>query len=174
MQESAHQLSADRTWFGDMTFVAPAWANSDVITEVKLDQMVANDVHVREEVNYYPILTVALRFIQGDSLGYDTDTVITVDEITALGTYTTTATEQREQTADVNITGLSDGLHEIHISHGSNYNGDRAFPFIKTPDMDYLTCFVHHELDNEADEIDDPVNIQVTVIGHNVTKSWTW
>lgn len=33
-----------------MAFTTVAWANLDIITEVKLDQMVANDVHLREEV----------------------------------------------------------------------------------------------------------------------------
>ncbi len=157
-----------------MAFTEVPWANLDVVTEVKLDQMVANDVHVREESNYKPVLNVQMQTdessISSAGAYIATLTVSVNSGAISLGG---TTSGSSGVTGDVNISALAEGIHTIDISlnDADDTSNNAEFRFYKSPDMTYLTCFYRvYERQGSGNFLG---SASVTVIGHRETKSWT-
>jgi len=153
-----------------MAFTEVSWANGDYLTETKLDQMVATDLHVREESNYYHLVNEAAN---GETTTAATGTItlaFTLDGA-SLGTGATGAGESVEE---IDISAQSAGIHELGVTVSGSTGGSyaRKYRFYKTPDMGYLTIFA--ELASRADAGDNYYIVKnLTVIGHRQTKSWT-
>lgn len=160
-----------------MAFTEVAWANNDVVTETKMDQMVATDVHVREEANYVPVVTTTL-FNDLHNQEATTPTPALVVDINGIGTTSDASFSGAgwDVEADINISALSTGIHEIDLaltpvigSASSNF----AFKFFKTPDMTYLTVFANLYGYRDSSLTISHVRADVTIIGHREAKAWT-
>ena len=150
-----------------MAFTEVAWANADTVTEVKLDQMVASDVHVREEANYYPIVTAWAN--SSDEPGNSPTCEIEIDGTGYGSGVSGTGTEHE---SDINITGLSDGIHTIKfITNCSVDSEDMDFVFYKSADLNLLTYWATMTQSGTPGYYDR--TICITVICHRTTKSWT-
>jgi len=153
-----------------MAFTNVPWANGDTITEVKLDEMVANDVHVRGEVNYYPIGILQLYGIIDTGGGAPSITVhMKIDTSTTIATFTGSGSFVQ---ADIDISAYSAGLHSITIDPTSASLHDQTSYFYKSPDMQYLT--IKAEIGSQYYTGTDYLTfVTATLIGHRETKSWT-
>ena len=153
-----------------MAFTEVSWSNGDYVTETKMDQMVASDVHVREESNYVPVLTASITELS-EAGGAGPAAVVAIDG-TTIASFSGTPDAVD---ADNSISGYSTGLHTITVAitpaYGS-HDGLRRFKFYKTPDMNYLT--VWYSAYQEVVGADPVFTVfDITVIGHRETKSWT-
>lgn len=145
-----------------MTFVAPTWVNGNVITEVKLNQMVANEEHVREEADYTILLSGDIT--RTASSEQDPNLTVSIDT-TAIATYTTSGAKSL---IDYDISGFSDGLRTIVF----NLDGiSRTHRFVKTPDMTRLTMWVT-ALASSASPYETGARA-CTIIAHLGNNSWT-
>ena len=151
-----------------MTFISTPWANGDTITEVKLDQMVANEEHVRNEADFKMIVSDGHEEIaeaSANSFQLEVDGASLGSGVTApagAGPF-----ELYEN--DLNISGYSDGLRELSVVGPS---GTSVIRFVKTPDINYLTYFV--TLGRRTFDGDTEVySRDLTVIAHKDTQGWT-
>jgi len=147
-----------------MVHVPVSWSSGQTITEVKKDQEMANADHIREETNYFPLLTIA-DCPRGAVVGGFT-LRLRIDS-TDIGVGVASGSERRE--SDINISAFSTGLHTLRVAMGAT---TRTFRFYKTADMTYLTYWAHI-----ASEVISPDTYywvaSLTVIATREEKSWT-
>lgn len=153
-----------------MAFTEVPWTTGDTITEAKLDAMVASDVHVREEANYYNLINQA-KFSGESSLSTVSFGVYIDGSI--VGSLVTSTSESVQ--ADNDVSGLSNGIHVVEIKKsGSSFtDGAAKYRFYKTPDMDYVTFWI--KLDS-VDGGGNPYTFNFSyfnMIGHREAKGWT-
>ena len=146
-----------------MTFVPVAWTNGDIVTEVKMDQMVANDVHLRVETDYKYLMTQG-----GPVTGNHA-----FDSASVNMTYCTQSSGNGDHvSADNDISSLTDGtLYTVTVS--GNGFASFEFRFLKTPDMERLTYFATLSSASDGGGAFDLTVSSITVIGHRVDESWT-
>jgi len=161
-----------------MAFVVVSWTNGDTITEVKLDQMVANDVHLLDLATRPQIVN------ESDSLTGEVainlavpSTQLQIDG-SDLGSGSTGSGDHVE--SDLDISGYSVGIHEltmiIKTLTGSGATARTLlWRFYKAAECDYLTAYYTltgvlgaggtgtRTLGTEA----------ITVIIHKDAESWT-
>lgn len=130
------------------------------LPEVDLDQLSENDNVVREEANYYPVLTAACN-IDRDGLE-NFSSALLIDEVVKAST----ASGTTFQLADLSTSGLTVGLHEIVFrvysedeDSGAANTQSFSFPFYKSPEMNFLTIWAKH-------------HGSITVLGHRLAKAW--
>lgn len=153
-----------------MAFTEVAWANGDTITETKMDQMVASDVHVREEANYYYIANESGAH-EGDATpATGTYSLQMAIDGTDYGAADTAA--GAKNVSDINIGAVSAGLHTVTLTLTRGLSASSvvaSYKFNKTADMAYLTWWATiHDTTGGVLTISN-----VAIIGHRETKSWT-
>lgn len=141
-----------------MPFTDPIpWTNGDTITEQKLDQMVANAVYLRDELQAR-LIASAGQLLWGDSVNvFNADGVrfiVSVDGGDNAATAMITATGLGSQITipNVNISAYSNTAHnlgiraQVTLNSGGSWtdmtergSGEYIYRFYKTPDMLYLT-----------------------------------
>ena len=164
-----------------MTFVNKSFTAGNALPALDLNQMDGNDDHVREEANYYPIVTAQV-FPQDagpDNPGYLKLMIDTtrVDQ-TALNPNLSSGLEE-----DIDITSITVGLHDISLwgytggyeSSGGIWCG--PFKFYRSPDMDYISWHFSKKLLQESGTAGEGINedttaFNITIIGHRVQKFW--
>ena len=145
-----------------MTFIDVAWANGDVGTEVKFDQMVANGTHNRVEADFK--LLISGNITRTGTTEADSEVSVSIGT-TAIGTYTTSGAKTL---MDHDISGYTDGL----LTFVFDLDGvEKTFHFVKTPDMKYLSMWL-----NVVASSNSPYTVgaeQCTIIAHKDTQGWT-
>lgn len=144
-----------------MTFLSVSWSNGDTVTEVKLDQMIENDEHVRAESEYKILYSDVSGIQRITSLATPTFNVATGSGVSGAGA---------KYEADIDISAMSDGLNTLGISLSG---GSHSLKFVKTPDIQRITYFVTlaTEYYDESNNLHTAKNI--TVIGHRSSEGWT-
>ena len=166
----------ERMGIDNMTWTAISWAFNEQPSAAKRNTEAENTTHVREEVNYYPVLATHIQTDKSAlSSGYSATLTISVnDGAISLGGGTTAPSGGTDgTTGDVSISGLADGIHSINISlvDANDTDNTAVFYFYKSPDMEYLTC-KYNMLERDTDDFFIG-SASVTVIGHREIKSWT-
>lgn len=157
-----------------MTFTPKSYtAATGKVYALDLNQMDANDDHIREEANYYPVVTVSGNPQEGVSSGSGANFVIHVDGSAVAGQSSVSSESTGGVECNIDISGLSDGIHEIKLvenydilSSPQEYDVWGPFWFYKSPDMNYLS----HKVVLISGS---PDFVAWTVIGHRETKTWT-
>ncbi len=150
-----------------MSFILVSWSNEDDITEVKLDQMILNDAHVRNEADFK---TVVLDGHEEISSASNSGFRLWIDG-SAIGSGVTADPGNGPfelYETNIDISAYSESIHELVVAGPS---GLSKFRFIKTPDMEYLSYFVtlgRRAFDGET----ETYSRDLTVIGHKDTQSW--
>lgn len=151
-----------------MAFTEVSWTNGDYVEETKLDQMVASDVHVREESNYWHLLMNVGSFTSNNNSSSHS-VIFKVDDATTIATITDQG-DFCENDIDLDSAGIADGLHTLDLYFNFTYN--RTWRFYKTPDMNYLTIWLNSSTSGSIGDYDHTAS-EITIIGHRQTKSWT-
>lgn len=157
-----------------MAYTAVTWTSGDIVTEAKMDAMIANDDHVREEANYYPVVTACVQ----SQLTAGTISLTDID-ITAGGVLVVSnGSGASGVSADVNIGSLPDGvIYDIDLgfslsgSEGS-HRTNATFKFYKSPDIEYLTMWWTLE-SGTGSGVGNSAALSLNIIGHRVFKGWT-
>lgn len=146
-----------------MTFAPQTFSNGQYLTATELNQMDANDDHVRAEAGFKTLVTcIKTRAVTGDVA----ETAISrIYADTTPLTGVTLGTGSKTKT-NLDISGLSVGMHELTIKLGDYTEGVErgamSFQFYKTEDMDYLS--VYYAVVDAGDTTVEAKN--VTAIGH--------
>ena len=165
-----------------MAFTEVSWTNGDTITEVKLDNMVASDVHVRAEGEYKTLFhgTVSRLFapVSGGGSAPSPDLgEIDIDGAAAIVSETS-GSYGEDILADHDISALAEGIHYFRfLLSGAYYK----FRWVKTADMDRITIWYNYNVflsetvttPSGQKEIGLQFFDQVTIIGHSTVETWT-
>ena len=156
-----------------MAFTEVSWSNGETITETKMDQMVASDVHVREEVNYYHLVADACdRTVINSGSG----TLSLQLQIDGTGYGGTASSTGNHNESDIDISAVSTGIHVARFvltntGSGGNLTGP-SYRFYKSADMTYLSWWASVS----SAYFDGATTItlyDISIIGHRQIKSWT-
>lgn len=158
-----------------MTFTPKTFTSGNVLPALSLNEMDANDDHVREETSYRTLLvqhkTELVTTLGGaGNLG----TRLILDGATYLGTPAYGA--GAKVIGDISLGGVAVGLHYIRLSGvresgGSiveNFSLPGVVRFVRTPDLNYLTLWF--TFGGYAGSI--WTTTDVTLIGHREVKGW--
>lgn len=146
-----------------MTFTPQNFSNGDYLTETELNQMDANDDHVRAEAGFKTLATcIETQAVTGDVA--ETAISRVYADTTPLAGVTLGSGAKTKTNLD--ISGLSVGVHDLAIKLGDYTEGVErtamTFKFYKTDDMDYLS--VYYTVADGGDATVKATN--VTAIGH--------
>lgn len=145
-----------------MSFASVAWANNDVITKAKLDQMVANGVHVQAEVESVVVYRGSEE-ITGTGYTDDGAMSIRIDGVSIID-YTT---EGAKFSGNVSLSGVPAGLVELDFY--ADGESSTNVKFIKTANMVYMTIWLSYSVNFDGD-----ISISgVTIICHKDSQLWT-
>jgi len=138
-----------------VTFIVVSWTNGDTITEVKLDQMIANDEHLREEADHKVLATSGPATSGAHGSNSPTFGLTYGSGVTGAGAKSET---------NIDVSSLTDGTAYVVTASGNGFTSF-SFLFIKTPDINKLSYWV-----TLASVYDDPNYIlsagSFTLIGH--------
>ncbi len=149
-----------------MTFVPKTFTSGTALPALSLNEMDANDDHVREEANYYPLMAVHDATYEGSTT---TLTVQLYIDGSAIGSAFTTSGDK--SAADISLAAVADGVHVLTVQRNSTVIAKTRF--YKSPDLDYLTWWVTvHAATGSINPFTHRVSA-LTVIGHREAKSWT-
>lgn len=168
-----------------MAWTTIVWNTGEVIDETRMNGMVGLSDYVREESNYYPVVTA---FLTCDLEGMNAGSAVPRCSllINDVAVFSDTQTLNFVE-ADIELASYgasSTGIHKITLVL-SGYNSDAGFSptwddsgtadfyFYKTPDMNYLSCFVEQDVARNGTSSIGLANAGISIIGHRETKSWT-
>lgn len=116
-------------------FLKVLWANSYYGTQVRMGQMSDNDEYLRDRSDFHEIQLNKTAFPIAGTTGaidvlVDGGSVDTLSLVTG-GTH---------KLVDIDISGLSPGLHTLEIKNGAASNGPQRFILLQ--DHDYLSVWI--------------------------------
>lgn len=159
-----------------MAFTSTSWSNGDIVTETKLDQMVGNDEHVRDEAEF--------RYIANES-------ALAIDDTAIAGTLTVQLSIDGADFGsgdsgsgvlgedNISVSSLSAGDHYAELTMtGSSINGPLVlkYYFVKTTDLLYITwrATTHQGyVASSSGSIQNYGLKDIAIIGHRSTRTWT-
>jgi hypothetical protein len=152
-----------------MSFTEVSWSNGDYITEVKLDQMIENDLYVREKAAY--------KYIANDSADKEVERsggAFSTVSISVGGTISgTDITSTGSHVEEIDISSLTDdNIYTVSLTITGATVDTKAFRFYKTEDLSYLTVWVFTSTRTSGPDTFDKMS-SVSIIGHRQAKSWT-
>jgi len=137
------------------TFAVVDRNNGDTFREQDLDQLVENDFHLLDETDHKVLVNTAHGVLE-EALGFTF--AVTVGGIAC------TSGVGAQKAADVDVSGLTDGLQTLNI-------GGHVLRWVKTPDIQYVTVWT-----SVTRTVDGTTAIHkihgVTIIGHREAKFW--
>lgn len=156
-----------------MAFTDVAWTNRDTITETKLDQMVANEQHVREELNSRVLVTVPRHITPAGVSTGSTGNLKWYADATLLDTVALVGTWADYSSVNKSVSSLSAGLHTLRIDLCSDsiVLDFLTFRMERVSDLAYVSLWVRarHVLDG-GDWFPEVKGL--TILGHRTSKSW--
>ena len=158
-----------------MAFTSVAWANADIVTETKLDQMVASDEHVREEASIKCLASEA-GFTVCDVAIAGTMTVQLSVDGSDYGSGDSGSGDLSE--VNISLSGVSNGAHTIELTLTGSSTGTQTwtYHFYKTPDLSYVSWWATTDsgyLPQSGGNTSNYGLRDITIIGHRETKTWT-
>lgn len=173
-------------------FTDVPWANGDYVTETKMDQMVANDKYLREQVSFSTLVTDTLFFQHwlpggwalqlrqfAPTLKIDATTDVLAPSTVYLG-----SSWEDFIAKDVSISSTAEGLHTLDLSIEGDNNDSPYFnhvddsdvgkyQFVKTQEIEYLSIWARAKFAAfHSGDTDAKLIVQLTVLGHRASQGW--